>query len=520
MKKLVYLLFYCFVQVISADASEPATLRIGYDSEPVSFDWQESYDTTSMPLLNALMDGLTKYVDVKGAIAVRPALAESFKSYDAGKRWIFTLRKQIEWTDGKELVADDFVKSYRRLLDPKFASQTLDSVLVLKNAKKYQQAKLADFSQVGIRAIEKYKLEFQLEEPILYFPSLLANPSMFPVRTDLIEKFGKRWIEPANIATLGAYKLTKYEPGKSIELKKNQRYWDNRPSVETLQILVITENNTARDLFMSGRLDVAPLLDHTSVLQDLEKPELVKANTSVVAYYVFNQTKKPLDKALVRRALVHAVDRNQIIKALGGDRHSIKSWLPSALEEFNPKIGLEFNPSLARELIKKAGYKSPADVPAIDLYYNVSENHRKVAENFQYQVKANLGVLVNIKQVEWKLFISEVQKKTPGIYRWGWVVDSPSAVPGLDLMKSDSEANYTKWKNEEYDRLLGEIRNEANPKKRKLLADRMQRILVEEEAIVFPQYEGVYYFLVKPRVRSFKVDSMGVFDLKSLQVVN
>lgn len=230
--------------------------------------------------------------------------------------------------------------------------------------------------------------------------------------------------------------------------------------------------------------------------------------------------KKPLDNALVRRALVHAVDRNQINKVLGGDRLIIKSWLPQGLSEHNAKIGLEFNPALAKELIKKAGYNSPSEVPPIELYFNANENHRKVAENFQYQVKANLGVAVNIKQVEWKLFIDDVQQNKPSVYRWGWVPDSPSAVPALDLMKSDSPSNYSKWKNQEYDDLLKKLRVETNKNKVKQISDRLQTILVEEEAIVFPQYSGVYYFLVKPKVKKFAIDSMGVFDLKSIQVTN
>lgn len=104
----------------------------------------------------------------------------------------------------------------------------------------------------------------------------------------------KRWIEPANIVTLGAYKLSKYEPGKKIELTKNTKYWDNKPSVENIQILMITENNTNRDLYKSGGLDVAAFLDHTSVLEDLKNPDLKCAHTSIVAYYAFNQNEKAI----------------------------------------------------------------------------------------------------------------------------------------------------------------------------------------------------------------------------------
>lgn len=518
--RFCFTLLFLLVSAASTQADSKTPIRIGYESDPISFDWQESYDITSMPLLNALMDGLTRYKDINGTMQIQPMLAQNYEPQENGKKWVFNLRKNIKWTDGKELVADDFVASWKRMLDPKFISQTLESVLTIKNAKKYQEGKLTDFSLVGVKARGKYRLEFELEEPMLYFPSILANPSMFPVRTDIIEKFGKRWIEPQNMQTLGAYKLSNYQPGKQIELKKNTKYWDNKPSVDTIQLLVVSENNTNRDLYKSGALDIAAILDHTSVIQDLKSPELLTVHTSVVAYYVLNQTKKPLDNPFLRKALIHAVDRNQIIKVLGGDRLAVKGWLPPGLSNYNPKIGLEFNPTLAKELLKKAGYTSASEVPPIDLSFNSNENHRKVAENFQYQVKANLGVTVNIKQVEWKVFIDDVIQNKPSIYRWGWVVDSPSAVPALDLMKSTSPSNYTKWKSQKYDDLLNKLRSETNKAKIKSLSDSLQKILVEDEAIVFPQYSGVSYFLVKPKVKNFTVDSMGVFDLKSLQWSN
>lgn len=58
-------------------AETPTSVRIGYDSDPISFDWQESYDLTSMPLMNAIMDGLTRYQDVNGTMQIKPMLAES-----------------------------------------------------------------------------------------------------------------------------------------------------------------------------------------------------------------------------------------------------------------------------------------------------------------------------------------------------------------------------------------------------------------------------------------------------------
>ncbi len=225
------------------------TLRVNLQSEPPSLDWSKSTDTTSSTVTNNLMDGLTDYNLKDPELGLVAALATEWKPSADAKVWTFTLRKGVKWTDGVEFTAQHVIDGWQRLLDPKTASEYAYFLFDVKGAKDFNAGKEKDFSKVGIRVDGEGKLVIELDKSMSYFPMLLTHHATFPVRKDLIEKFGDKWTDPAHMVTLGAYKLKVWEHDKNLVLERNDEYYGEKAKIKNILFYMINEFSTAVNLF-------------------------------------------------------------------------------------------------------------------------------------------------------------------------------------------------------------------------------------------------------------------------------
>lgn len=231
------------------------TLRVNLESEPPTLDWSKSTDTTSSLVLMQLMEGLVDYNLADRDLGTIPALATEWKPTNKGATWTFTMRKGVKWTDGVEFNAQQVVDGWERLLNPATASEYAYFLFAVKNAKDYNSGKTKDFSQVGIKANDKGELIVELNKPMAYFPLLLTHHATFPIRKDVIEKFGDKWTNPENIVTLGPYKLKHWDHDKAIVLERNDGYYGEKAKVKNVIGYMINEYSTALNLLEGGKLD-------------------------------------------------------------------------------------------------------------------------------------------------------------------------------------------------------------------------------------------------------------------------
>ena len=142
------------------------------------------------------------------------------------------------------------------------------------------------------------------------------------------------------------------------------------------------------------------------------------------------------------------------------------------------------------------------------LGFNTNEDHQRVAENIQAQLKTNLGIQVELQNQEWKVYLKTVRTDAPHMYRMGWIADYPDPDNFLSLMTSYSENNYTNWGNEEFDTLVESGRSVLDKEKRREIYRRAQQILTQVEAPVVPIYNYVSFYLVSERVKNYPVNQM------------
>lgn len=490
-------------QAYGLDPSE--TLRVNLINEPPTLDWNKASDTTSSQVFNNIMEGLTS-IDLNDPnLKASPALAESWESKDA-KTWIFTLRKDVKWTDGVSFTGQQIIDSWERLLNPNTAAKYAYQLYALKNAQAYNEGKIKDFSQVGVRLGGENKLIVELDRAKAYFPYILSHGSTFPIRKDVIAKNPDRWTEAENIETLGPYKLKIWDHDRAVVIERSDSYYGKPPKMKYVLGYIIPELSTALSLYESGELDALDDLP-TQVITKLKlRPDYRNVNALTIYYYGFNTSKPPMDNLQVRMAIALAIDRKQITDLLAGGEVPISGWLPQGMMGFTQDVGLRQNIEEARRLLDEAGYKDRQKFPKIKIGFNTLDLHQRVAENVQAQLKTNLGINVELANEEWKTFIETLRSGPPHLFRMGWQADFPDPDNFMSLMTSFSENNHTRWGNKAYDEIIARAVSMTHVEDRKKAYLTAQKILTEQDVAVIPIYSKVEQFLISPRLRDYPVN--------------
>lgn len=487
-------------------------------SEPPTLDWNKSTDTSSSLIIQNLMEGLTEY-DFTGPFAkLRPALAKYWTSSEDKKHWKFFLKNSILWTDGTVLKAQHLIDGWERLLNPKTGSEYAYFLFPIKNARAYNQGKIKNFNQVGVKIGEQGELLIELEQGLFYLPYLFTHPSTFPIRKELIKEKKSLWTNPKNIITLGPYKLERWDHDKALVLVQNKKYYGKKASVKKVIIYIIPDETTIMNLYSSGRLDIAtPLLSRDLPFLRKRKDHY-KHSVLSLYYYGFNVKAEALKDPRMRKAIIHSINRGEIVQLLNRGDQVLKSWIPEGLFAFNKNIGLSFNPEKSKELLKEMGYKKNSDLPKIQLFYNTTTDHKMIAENIQSQLKRNLGLSVELNNQEWKTYLQRLKTKDVELFRMGWLADYPDPDNFMNLMASFSDNNHTNWKNKTFDKLVLKAMSTEDGPQRQALYNLAQKILVEESAVVLPIFTGVSHILISSRIKKYPMNVMSYVLFKEIEL--
>lgn len=492
----------------SVKAAHNETLRVNITTEPPTLDWSKSSDTTSAEVQMNIMDGLVEYDFSDKELGVKPALALKWEPSNNARTWKFTLRQGVKWTDGVEFTAQHVVDSWKRLLDPATASQYAYSLFGIKNAEAFSQGKLKDFAQVGVKATSPYELTVELNQPMSYFPYLLTHHAAYPMRVDVVQKHGDKWTEPGNIVTLGAFKLAAWQHDNQILLERNENYYGEKAKIKYVMMYMILEQATALNLFDSGKLDAVVKLPATELRNLKTRKEFKELGLLQIYYYGLNTKMPPMNNVKVRQALAHAIDKKLIVQMLGGGEVPLSSWIPPGMFGYEAERGLTFDPVKAKELLKQAGYSDPSKFPKITIGFNTNENHQRIAENVQAQLKNNLGIGIELKNEEWKVYLNSLITGTYPMFRFGWLADYPDPHNFFSLITSSSDNNKTFWKNPEFDKLVEQGAGESDKTKRREIYARAQSVLVEQDVPVIPILASVQHALISTRVENFPSNAM------------
>ena len=481
-------------------------LRINLRTEPPTLDWSRATDNVSVLVIEQLMQGLTR---LGSDLRAEPALAERWEVSSDGLTYIFHLHPEVRWSDGVPLSADQFVASWRRLLDPATAAEYAYFLFPVLGARDYNAGRLRDPNGLGVRALDTHTLEVRLEAPLVYFPSLTTFMVTFPIRLDMIERYGEAWTEAGNLVSLGPFLLEEWRHEYRLVLRANESFHAGRPSLDRIVGYMVSEESTALVLFEQGILDLVRL-PPLEIRRYRELPSYRSKPALRGYYYGFNTKLAPFDDARVRRAFAMAIDRSEFPKLLQGGEIPAAYWIPPGMPHHNPSIGVRFDPEGARRLLREAGV-DPAALPPVRVVYNTEQTHKLVAEKVQEQWQKHLGVIVELQNREWKVFLKELAVSPPPVYRLGWGADFPDPDNFINLFTSYSANNHTGWGDPHYDDLVAQAAREQDPGRRQVFYDEAQRILCEQEVPIAPLFVSSINLAVAERVKGFEPNPMDLF---------
>ena len=508
----LFLLGSCSAPSNVEKAIDEKILHFGLGSEPQYLDPHLANSVSAHNVIIALIEGLVSE-DPKTLKPV-PGVAEKWDISEDGLVYTFHLRKNAKWSNGDPVTAHDFVYSYKRILNPELASQYASMLHGLKNARDYHEEGLSwEEAKVGATAIDDYTLQLTLENPTPYFLELLNHYSWFPAHPPTIEKFGAfgkqgtAWTRPGNYVGNGPFTLSDHKVNSVIEVKKNPLYWDAQTvSLEGIRFYPIESADTEERAFHSGFLHLTQTVspDRIDFLKE-NHPDLIHFESYLGTYfYRFNVEEPPFDDVRVRLAFNLATDRQAIVeKVTKGGQLPARCFTPPGTGGFSPESRFRFDPQKAKSLIQEyLTEKGLESLPKIELKYNTSEGHKKVAEALQGMWKNHLGAEIQLLNMEWKVFLSTIAKRDFSLARAGWIGDYVDANTFLHMWRTGDGHNNTGWSSTRYDELLELAAQESDTEKRFSYFEECEK-LIAENAPILPIYFYVHVTLRSPTVKGW-----------------
>lgn len=506
--------FFTFLFTFVAIA-QPGVLRVGNGIEPQDLDPQRVTGNPESAIIGALFEGLVVW-DQRAEKSL-PGVASSWKTADGGKTWIFEIRPNAKWSNGEGVTANDFVYSWRRLLDPVTAAPLASLALVIKNAEAFHKGELKDPAQLGIEAPTPNRFIVRLNRPAPFFIKLINHMAFFPVHQKTLEKYQAGWTKPQNIVSNGAFRLVEWSSNKVIRVAKQNDYWDS-DSVKLSEVQFVPgDADTAEALFKTGKLDISDFPLNKVPTWKADKTGVLQAHrANGVSFYRFNVGKPPFSDVRVRRALSLAIDRKQIVeKVARGGQTPLRSYIPEKLGDYRAPAKIPVDLSRlaeAKKLLADAGYGKDKKL-SVEISVNRSELHQQIAEAIQFMWKKHLDVDAKINVLEWKVFLDAVQNQNYQIARTNWILDYEDPEAYLESWVSSNSGNETGYKNDAFDKLFNEAIYEADAKKRLKKFQQAESLLLDDMPLI-PLYVTELFYLKRPEVEGYLPNSQSKHTLK------
>lgn len=485
---------------------------------------------------NQLYNGL---VELDEDLCVQPALAKSWEISEDGKTYTFHLRNNVYFHEDicfpngtRQVVAQDFVYSFQRVLSPVVASpgMWIFSLVDSLNNRPY------------FTAPDDTTLIIKLKEPFAPFLGMLSMTYCSVLPKEAVEAYGKDFRK--HPVGTGPFFLKLWKENVKLIFRKNPNYFQHDrlgirlPYLDGVAITFITDKQSAFLEFVKGNLDFMSGIDpnykdellthqgqlrtkYHNTLQLITQPYLNTEYLGFLMDTVDKQKNNPLLNIHVRQAINYGFDREKMIRYLrnGIGMPGSGGIIPKGLFGYNAEknIGYDYNPVKAADLLAKAGYPKGEGLPTITL--STTASYLDLCKYIQQQLSL-LGMDVKI-DVNPPGALREMiaQSKTPW-FRGSWIADYPDAENYLSLFYSPNHCptgpNYTHFQSEVFDRLYEQARRETNDSLRAILYEDLDKLIMEQAPIVVLYYDQVIRFAGK-NVKNLGSNAMNLLVLKNVR---
>ena len=457
----------------------------GETADPGSLDPHKVSTSVEAHILDELYEGLTVY-DERGQL--QPGVAARWEVSADGLTYTFHLRPDALWANGAQVTADDFVYSFRRLMDPKTGAGYANILYTVRNARGVNTGGMP-LEQLGIRAENPATLVITLEHPATYFLDQLTHFTAMPVYRPSVERWGEGFARAGRMVGNGAFTLRDYVPNDRLVLVKNPRFHDAaQVSLDGEVIAPIEDRSAGLRRFMAGEIDSyneVPI-DQAAFIRARLGPEFKLTPSLGTYYYAFDTRQKPFDDVRVRQALAMVIDREFLARSIwGGTALPCFSFVPPGIPGYGAPTTVAWKDESpyqredeARALMKAAGY-GPDHPLHLTFRTNQSENNQATAVAIADMWRV-LGVTTSFIVTDANTHFAFLASNQPyDVVRSGWFADFPDAQNYLFLAESDNKGlNYARFDDPAYDALMRQAEVEPDAGRRVAILHQAEALLL------------------------------------------
>jgi len=453
--------------------------------------------------------------------------AESYDVSDDKTVYTFNIRKDLTWSNGEAITAKDFEYYLYAMLTPSMGSPAGNGWFDIKNAEAYSTGKITDWSELGIKSLDENTLEITLEYPSDTFAQTVGTIHLYPLNQAFVEEMGDKL--GSSVDTMlysGPYIITDWVLDSSMELVKNDNYWDAANSFPTknLHFIEINDDNTKVAMFENGEVDAIERVA-SQYYDSLSEYLDMRSGGGFMFLWVnengmTDEAGKLLSNVNFRKALSYGFNRTGTVAAVNNankatDRLIDSNFLAPNGQAFVDAYPIESAPlegdtTAATAYLQKAmeelGYADVSELPEINIVTWDREEQKILLETIIDQWKQNLG-LDNVVLTQYVIgtAIGAFYSLDYDIFCISWETD----VLPTDIMRAlmtDGEANFGIWSNAEFDALVNEAVQTLDEEKRAELSHQAEAIFIDDAGII-PLFEQGEASAIQSNVKGFKMSA-------------
>lgn len=472
-------------------------------------------------------------VEVDDSLNIIPSLAKSFQVEDNGMKMIFNLRTDVWFHDDacfngrpRKLVAKDVVYTFTRIINPETASP---GAWIFND-------RVA--SQNPFTAPNDSTFVLNLRSPFLPMLGILTMPYCSIVPEEAVNFYGSKF-RSRPVGT-GPFKFVNWIEGQALVCTKNEKYFErdeNGNQLPYLDGLFVNFFDSKATEFLQFRqkkidfindIDVSfkdEVLTRSGKLRgewtnsvDLHKHPYLNTEYLGILMDSSKAPSSPLRQKKIRQAMNFGIDRAKMMLYL---RNSIgfpagSGFVPRGMPSFNIAAKpYPYNPEKAKSLLKEAGYSPEAakiTLITIPQYANLGVY---IAHELQ-----QIGLRIEVDVVPKNLLLQQTAASQAAFFRGSWIADYPDAENYLGVFygKNPAPPNYTRFKNEQFDKWYEAAVAETDNRNRYELYRKMDSLVMEEAPVVPLWYDEVIH-LVQKNITGFKPNGLNMLELRKVREI-
>lgn len=446
-----------------------------------------------------------------------------------GKTYTVTLKDGLQWSDGDDLLAEDFVMGVYRTCNPVHAGEyqyLLTNIVGCDEHYTNEAGYDASLEEaIGVEAIDDLTVEFTLNEAQPTFTIILSLWMTFPAPVHLLPESSDLWPEPApgapgELAYNGPYVLADYEAGDHATLEPNPNWvGDIQPTLDTLTLRFIDDFAVADNAYRTGEVDFANVDESqlgaiVSEFGESGVGEYLKVDVPITVGLQMQLDAPPLDDLDVRLALGRAFDREQLNEVVYSGGHTpTTSWIPlgdggDEPDAFEDIIG--FDVEAAQQHLADAGYPDGEGFPVLTMLVRDNPPSRGVAEFLQESFRTNLGIDTEIEVVDGPTRSARYTAEDFELFPGGWQHDYPDPENWiLGQYETGGSLNNVNCSNPDIDELVEAARFNTDNEERLQQYKDINRLIAEDVCGISPYLHFANHYLIKPYIVGMMENATG-----------